>query len=222
MMVLNPLRMSMEELRWACPLVMMVKKHIERDLKKDNRNNECPKPVKLKYGEETSEEQCDDPPEEYVPDHICMNETVVYSGHGRIPTHGPHRPNWASFGEYSYCPMERYQHNLEHGTVVLLYHPCIVKKQIKTIKFLVASSAYKHIITPSDLPSQTKPIILIGWGCYMEFQFFDLEKMKEFITSVACKGPEGYLDKDGYYVHLQVAKAKKMSGSIVCEDLKEI
>ena len=87
--------------------------------------------MKLKEGPETMEEHCDDIHEKYVPNHICMNQAVNYSGFGAIPTHGPHRPNWASFGEYSYLPIERWQHNLEHGCVVMLYHPCMHKDQVR-------------------------------------------------------------------------------------------
>ena len=67
-----------------------------------------------------------------------MDAAVNYTSFGRIPTQGPHRPNWASFGEYSYCPPERYQHNIEHGCVVMLYHPCMHKDQ-------VVSSLLNHI-----------------------------------------------------------------------------
>ena len=93
--------------------------------------------MKLKDGLETMEEHCDDIHEKYVPNHICMNQAINYSGFGAIPTHGPHRPNWASFGEYSYLPIERWQHNLEHGCVVMLYHPCMDKDQVRyTIQLL--------------------------------------------------------------------------------------
>ena len=84
----------------------------------------------LKEGTESSEEFCEEVHEKYVPNHICMRESVNYTGFGAIPTHGPHRPNWASFGEYSYLPIERYQHNLEHGCVVMLYHPCLAQDQV--------------------------------------------------------------------------------------------
>ena len=95
---------------------------IEKDLKNIKRDTECQtqvgkvvddiilvfyfqlnnddKIVTLKEGTETAVEQCDDIHEKYVPNHVCMDQDVDYSGYGRIPTHGPHRPNWASFGEY--------------------------------------------------------------------------------------------------------------------------
>ena len=113
-------------------------KHIERDLENLKRDTTCNEAqdylrgtvVKLKKGKETKKKFCELINPDYVPNHICINDTADYSGFGPIPTHGPHRPNWASFGEYSYCPIERWQHNLEHGSIVMLYHPCLDKKQV--------------------------------------------------------------------------------------------
>ena len=51
---------------------------------------------------ESSLTHYDDIPETFVPDHICINETIDYKCFGKLPTHGPHRPNWASFGQYRY------------------------------------------------------------------------------------------------------------------------
>ena len=114
-------------------------KDIQRDLTSMKKESNCKiwskygaKPLKLKEGTETNKEICEEVHEKYTPNHICMTAAVNYTGFGRIPTHGPHRPNWASFGEYSYCPPERYQHNLEHGCVIMLYHPCLDKQQVTT------------------------------------------------------------------------------------------
>ena len=189
------------------------------------------------------EEHCDDIHEKYVPNHICINQAVDYSGFGRIPTHGPHRPNWASFGEYRYCsqvfrgefmslgfsylPMERWQHNLEHGCIVLLYHPCLDQHevgtiihysltpppQVTTVKRVLSGCLRKHIITPSRLPTLSRPVILIAWGFYLEFQFKDLSRMKSFISTHALGGPEGNYSKDGLYTHLQMVKAEIPAGS---------
>eukprot|EP00092_Neocalanus_flemingeri_P071670 GFUD01088124.1.p1 GENE.GFUD01088124.1~~GFUD01088124.1.p1 ORF type:complete len:445 (+),score=112.56 GFUD01088124.1:203-1537(+) len=206
-------------------------KGIERDLQNLERDTECnekhnndDKIVKLKEGTETMAEHCDKIHEKYVPNHVCMNQAVDYSGFGIIPTHGPHRPNWASFGEYSYLPIERWQHNLEHGCVVLLYHPCLDHHEVTMVKSVLSGCMRKHIITPSRLPSLTRPLMLLAWGCYLEFQFQDLDRMRSFISSHALGGPEGNYTKDGLYTHLQIVKAEIPEGSdrkdsIVCPPL---
>jgi len=194
-------------------------KGIDRDLKNMKRETECDSKhniedriVTLKEGKETSKEHCDDIHEKYVPNHICMDKAVNYSGFGLIPTHGPHRPNWASFGEYSFLPMERWEHNLEHGCVVMLYHPCMHKDQVMRMKSVLSGCLRKHIITPSRLPSLQRPVILLAWGCYLELEFNDLDRVRLFITTHGLGGPEGNYTKDGLYTHLQVAKADKTQG----------
>lgn len=61
-------------------------------------------------------------PRRYVPIHKCMHIKIKYIE--RIPAIAPHRPLWARYGEYSYLPPQRWLHNIEHGAIVGLYHPC--------------------------------------------------------------------------------------------------
>jgi len=196
---------------------------IERDLKTMKRDTTCSKKydnndqkVFLKKGKEENKKFCEEVHPKYVPNHICINDTVDYTGHGPVPTHGPHRPNWASFGEYKYCPIERYQHNIEHGSVVMLYHPCLDGKQLSILKKTVSGCIRKHIITPSRLPTLENPLILVAWGCYQKFEFFDLDLVEKFIADHGLKGPEGDLPKDGIYNFLQVAKATGEENKILC------
>ena len=76
-------------------------RHIDRDLGGLERETRCEgEELLLRKSRESSVTQYDDIPETYVPDHICINETIDYKCFGKLPTHGPHRPNWASFGQY--------------------------------------------------------------------------------------------------------------------------
>lgn len=67
-------------------------------------------------------------PKRYVPIHKCMHIKLNYME--RIPTIGPHRPLWARYGEYLYLPVQRWLHNIEHGAIVGLYHPCADSEQV--------------------------------------------------------------------------------------------
>ena len=82
------------------------------------------------------------------------------------------------------------------------------------IKKTVATCIRKHVITPSGLASLEKPVILIAWGCYIEMEFYDLAKVRSFITARGLQGPEGDLTKDGIYTHLQTVKANKLEGEV--------
>lgn len=64
---------------------------------------------------------------------------------------GTHRPLWAIYGEYKFLPKQRWVHNLEHGAVVMLYHPCANKYEVNLLKKIVRSCLYKHVITPYNL-----------------------------------------------------------------------
>lgn len=48
-------------------------------------------------------------PKRYVPIHRCMHIKINYVE--VIPSIGPHRPLWARYGTYSYCPTQRWLHN---------------------------------------------------------------------------------------------------------------
>lgn len=74
-----------------------------------------------------------DLPKRYVPIHRCMRVRIKYLE--RIPTIGPHRPLWARHGEYKYVPPQRWLHNVEHGAIVVLYHPCADQDEVKVRNF---------------------------------------------------------------------------------------
>ncbi|VDM28428.1 unnamed protein product [Toxocara canis] len=83
--------------------------------------------------------------------HKCMNESIFYDYWP--PLRGDHRPNWAVYGEYLFLPPQRWLHNLEHGAIVLLYHPCANVDEVDKLRRLVRSCLYRHIITPYNLLS---------------------------------------------------------------------
>ena len=78
------------------------------------------------------------------------------------------------------------------------------------------ASLRKHIITPSRIPTLETPVILIAWGCYQKFEYFDLNRVRGFIAKHGLKGPEGHFSKDGVYNFLQVAKATGEENKILC------
>ena len=74
-------------------------------------------------------------PKRYMPIHRCMKTYIRYTE--RIPMIGPHRPLWAKYGEYLYLPPQRWLHNIEHGAIVLLYHPCSDAEQVNLTSFVL-------------------------------------------------------------------------------------
>ncbi|GFY72509.1 uncharacterized protein TNIN_163921 [Trichonephila inaurata madagascariensis] len=84
-------------------------------------------------------------PEKYYSKHVCMNEKIAYDV--TIPTYGNHRPLWPVYGEYIFVPPQRWLHNLEHGAVVMLYHPCAEPHEVEKLKKLVKDVVTNFIKT---------------------------------------------------------------------------
>jgi Protein of unknown function (DUF3105) len=148
-------------------------------------------------------------PPAYSAIHRCMNESIEYDE--RLPTFGTHRPLWAKYGEYSFLPPQRWVHNLEHGTVVMLYHPCAIKQQVEKLKKLVKGCLYRHIITPSQLLMASRPLALVTWGKSLEMSVVDPELVVKFIRETALRAPEQTYN-DGQYEHELLEAAKPVSG----------
>ncbi|XP_018396394.1 PREDICTED: uncharacterized protein LOC108774724 isoform X1 [Cyphomyrmex costatus] len=89
---------------------------------------------------------CENIPKTYRAAHKCMNQKIEYDS--IIPLYGPHRPLWPVYGEYKYVPKQRWLHSLEHGAIVMLYHPCANPSEVKRLKNLVSKCLWRHIITP--------------------------------------------------------------------------
>ncbi|KAG1656038.1 hypothetical protein GQR58_024189 [Nymphon striatum] len=139
----------------------------------------------------------DVPDKDYSPIHICMNNKIKYNV--TIPLYGNHRPNWAKYGEYKFLPPQRWLHNVEHGAVVLLYHPCVMKYVLEKAKNIVRNCLWKHIITPYNQLSTFWPISLVAWGRRLDMNSVNKDIVVDFIKSYAHHGPEGGLFSDGNY-----------------------
>ncbi|CAM1313162.1 Uncharacterised protein g6180 [Pycnogonum litorale] len=162
------------------------------------------------------------PPENYLPWHICMYDKIVYNR--TIPTFGNHRPNWPKYGEYKFVPPQRWLHNVEHGGVILMYHPCVMMSELEKAKTVVVNCIWKHIITANNLLSSLRPITLVTWGHRLEMNKVNEDLMKDFIKKYAHHGPEGQIFKDGLYTRALLEKSQypyqlKSIKVILCPDV---
>jgi len=155
--------------------------------------------------------ECDQLDPGYQPQHFCMNSPIHYSEN--VPTHGDHRPIWPKFGEYRFVPAQRWLHNIEHGAIVMLYHPCTHHTLVEKLRGLVKGCIRKHIITPSTLLSETRPLVLVGWGCRLSMGEVDEQEVVDFIKKHGLKGPEGTYPKEGQYIQEMLELAQAPPGS---------
>lgn len=118
----------------------------------------------------------------------CLNETIEYEE--PLPTFGGHRYLYPQYGEYMYLPPQRWMHNLEYGSVLMLYHPCANKMQVEQLKNTLRACVYRHIISPSLLLTSKRPLALLVWGNSLEMSVVHVPTVVDFIKNFANKGPE--------------------------------
>lgn len=159
-----------------------------------------------------SSQRCDDVAKNYTPQHFCMDTPIAYPD--RVPTHGDHRPLWPQFGEYKFVPVQRWLHNIEHGSVVMLYHPCTRPDLVQQLRELVTGCLYKHIITPFSPLALERPLALVAWGCVLEMASVDPVEVRAFIQQRALKGPEGTLRKQGLFTEGLIAPSEVPEGKL--------
>lgn len=147
----------------------------------------------------------------YEAEHACMSSHIDYDT--IIPTFGTHRPAWPKYGEYKFVPKQRWLHNLEHGSVVMLYHPCAHPILVNHLRHIVVNCLYRHIITPYNLPID-RPFALVTWGHYYAFNdpITNEKGAVEFILNHAKHAPE-QMSRDGIYDHALIKHADIVKGS---------
>jgi len=149
--------------------------------------------------------------------HVCMDHKISYADD--LPTFGPHRQVWAKYGEYKYLPAQRWIHNLEHGAVVMLYHPCAHPAIVQRLRNIVNSCLFRHVITPYRHLPPDRPIAVATWGRSLSMNFVSEKIVKEFIQNYATKA--GNINADGVYEAQLKVPAKLVSDfsdSILCPD----
>ncbi|XP_071443697.1 uncharacterized protein [Hetaerina americana] len=154
----------------------------------------------------------------YVARHICMDKPISYDR--PIPTFGEHRPLWPRYGEYKFVPVQRWIHNLEHGGVVMLYHPCANPIEVNRLRKVVKSCLRRYIITPHTMMDEQRPMALVVWGWRMTMSTVDSGAVREFISKKALHGPEK-LSKDGQFdlglqVPSEVVQGSNFNDDVLC------
>lgn len=115
--------------------------------------------------------------------------------------------SWAAYGEYIYLPPQRWLHNVEHGAIVALYHPCANKNMINRLKRVVKSCLYRHVITPYGRLSHERPFALVAWGTTLEYSVIDESMVRSFIRQQAKAAPEK-TSRNGQYKKMLTEPAK--------------
>ena len=124
--------------------------------------------------------------------------------------------------------MQRWLHNIEHGAVIMLYHPCTHPSLVDQLRSIVTGCIRKHVITPYTNLPEDKPLALVAWGCRMLMDHVNSVKVKNFIKQYGLNSsiPEGTYSKEGQYEHELINVAvpppgSDMDDSNLCPDLPD-
>ncbi|KAK7483378.1 hypothetical protein BaRGS_00025318 [Batillaria attramentaria] len=147
----------------------------------------------------STEYMCDEGVTLQPPLHVCLPNQIHYPDNEIPPTSGAHRPLWPDYGEYKYLPPQRWIHNLEHGAVVFLYHPCADQSDVEKMREVATSCLRKHIITPYKLLPPETPFAAVTWGCKLLMSHVQTSILRRFVKDHALQSPEGNVASKGQY-----------------------
>ena len=142
----------------------------------------CPSTTTVEFTEETA-----------APDHIPLPQAITYAQ--SPPTSGPHRFEWAKWGEFVHLPAQRWLHNLEHGGVALLYHPCADPKIIQQLRGFArcqpagkGGDPFRWVMSPyPDLETQWT---IVAWKWRISGNCFDPAAVGKFLDQHYNKSSE--------------------------------
>ncbi|WP_167355838.1 DUF3105 domain-containing protein [Paenibacillus oryzisoli] len=126
---------------------------------------------------------------DYGRDH--KDGTLMYEM--KIPTSGTHSPHDLKFGFYKERPgYEMLVHNLEHGDIIIHYHPDAPKELTDRLEYLThfrTAGAGVLAVPNPDVPADQE-VVVTAWTKTMNLAKFDEASVGTFIHDYINKGPE--------------------------------
>lgn len=155
--------------------------------------------------------ECAAPEESYVEmvsaRHISEPEPIAYEF--TPPSSGPHRPNWAAWGEYEYLPPQRYLHNLEHGGAAFLYNPCAEDAVVDALRDLARTRPddeagdFRWVLTP--YPGLPTDVAVVTWEWTWSANCVDADAIGAFLDEHYRQAPED-VSSSGTYNRLWIGR----------------
>lgn len=123
--------------------------------------------------------------------HVPKTEKIKYNSNP--PTSGPHHDTPAAWGIYNQAPIdEQLVHNLEHGGIVISYHPKQIQaKELKKLRQQTEqlSKINPRIILTPRVNLDAK-IAVTAWGYLQKLKTYDSKQIEAFYNAHIARGPE--------------------------------
>jgi hypothetical protein len=114
-------------------------------------------------------------------EHIAATDPDPKSWDSDPPTHGPHDPVWAVWGQYDTEVAQRnLVHNLEHAGLVIQYGPKVPADQLSALKAAVLKDTQWTVIAPYSKLNDNIAYEL--WGKLTECKRFDQAVLDRYRT----------------------------------------
>lgn len=130
--------------------------------------------------------------------HYSLPEPLCYGD--LPPSWGDHRPMWARWGFYSALPPQRWLHNLEHGGVALMHHPCAPAAARAALEALAceqdeqelarSGQGLRYVVTPSDLLPEHAMVAAVAWEYALVLPCVDFDALAQFVSDNHRNAPE--------------------------------
>lgn len=132
--------------------------------------------------------------------HVAEPDAITWEADP--PSSGAHRPQWARWGEYAELGADHWLHNMEHGGITVLYHPCTDPAIVEEMRELLRSipdddrGPFRWILTSyPDLPSS---LAVLAWEWRYSAECVREDEVREFIDRYYRQAPEDVAG-DGRY-----------------------
>lgn len=125
-------------------------------------------------------------------EHVSLPTPIEYED--IPPANGSHRGEWARWGEYEYLPPQRWVHNLEHGGIAFLYHPCADAELVDELREFArsrpedAGGDFRWVMTP--FPELPTAVAAVSWNWTYEAECVDRADMDQFTANHYRRAPE--------------------------------
>ena len=125
------------------------------------------------------------------------------------PLSGPHRADWGYYGEYAFLPPQRWLMNLEIGSIVVLYHPCVDPSLVEDLRVFLRdlpnddAGQVRWVLTP--YPGLSSAFAIATWRHSFAANCLDHAAAGAFVQAHYRQAPED-VAANGAYVFAWIGK----------------